>query len=73
GLMDETAYLDGSTDDRIQRYLDDKSMAQPMQDFIDRGVRAADIAAMSLPASYTGRAALDLCERTIHELRTLWP
>ena len=44
-----------------------------MRMFVERGVHVTDIAAMSLPASYPGSEALDLCERTICELQTLWP
>jgi 7-cyano-7-deazaguanine synthase in queuosine biosynthesis len=73
GLTDTTQYLDASSDPRVRRYLEHKSMEAPTSVFIERGVNVADIAAMSLPASYPGREALDLCERTISELQTLWP
>lgn len=73
GLTDSTEYLTSIADPRLQRYLADKSMERPIQEFIDRGVGPADIAALSLPMSYSARAALDLCRRAIEELRRLWP
>jgi hypothetical protein len=63
--------MDGGA--QLQRYLSNKSIENAARAFLDRGMTAADVAAMSLPADYSARDALDLCEREIRELRLLFP
>ena len=46
---------------------------QPVRNVVRRGIKARDLAALSLPADYPLRAALDMCRRGIQELRTLYP
>lgn len=74
GIEDKTRYLsetDGGA--QLQRYLSNKSIENAARAFLDRGMTAADVAAMSLPADYSARDALDLCEREIKELRLVFP
>lgn len=71
-LKDRTEYLDPASHFRLPKYLADKSMERPVQEFIDRGVGAADVSALSLPPTYPMKDALALCNRTIEELRLLW-
>lgn len=73
GLADTTDYLCSMSDPHLAGYLADKSMERPVREFLDRGIRPTDVAALSLPPAYPGRMALDLCRRTIAELRLLWP
>ena len=73
GLHDGTDYLIMLDRPDLSSYLADKSMERSMQEFLERGVRSADIAILSLPSSYAGRAALDICSRASDELRLLWP
>lgn len=71
-LKDVTEYLDPSTDERLNRYLQSKSMESAMREFVGRGVSGADIAAMSLPPHVQAQDALDLCRRAVRELSLLW-
>ena len=74
GLTDRTEYLTGlPADPRVDLYLTGKSVERSVRDFIDRGISTADVASLSLPASYPPRDALDLCQREIAELRNLFP
>lgn len=73
GLRDRTKYLTTKKADvRVARYLEGKSVERSIRDFIARGIRPTDIAALSLPAAYPGSEALDLCRRAIHELQALY-
>lgn len=72
GLEDQSAYLP-QNDPRLERYLADKSIKRPLRAYVERGIRAVDIAAMTLPPSYAPRAAYDLCQRAAQELRLLFP
>ena len=73
GLDDRSEYLTNYSDSKLQGYLADKSAERALQLFLEDGMGAADVAAMTLPNSYPGRAALDLCNRAIRELRLLLP
>jgi len=44
-----------------------------VRNFTRQGLKPTDLAALSLPRSYPLRAAMDLCERGISELATLYP
>jgi Queuosine biosynthesis protein QueC len=72
GLEDRSAYLPRS-DPKLSDYLADKSAERSLQLFLDDGIAPADIAAMSLPSTYTARSALELCQRAMDELRLLFP
>lgn len=71
GLKDQTQYLRGLSQPGIDDYLRTKSIENSMQVFIDCGIRPADIAALSLPGSYSPQEALDLCQRAIAEMRNV--
>jgi 7-cyano-7-deazaguanine synthase in queuosine biosynthesis len=73
GLDDRSEYLTNYSDSKLQGYLADKSAERSLQLFLEDGMGAADVAAMTLPNSYPRRAALDLCNRAIRELRLLLP
>lgn len=73
GVADATTYIAPSSDPAVQTWLDGKSVEQPVRNFIRRGVRARDVATLSLPADYAIRDALDLCRRGIVELSRLYP
>jgi Queuosine biosynthesis protein QueC len=72
GLDDRSEYLPRS-DSKLSNYLADKSAERPLELFLEDGVGAADVAAMSLPSSYPARSALELCTRAMAELRLLFP
>ncbi|SRR6266508_1148778 len=73
GVADRSNYIAPTTDPAVRKWLDGKSVEQPVRNFVRRGIKARDLAALSLPADYPLRAALDLCRRGIQELRTLYP
>lgn len=71
GVADLTDYIAPSSDPVVQKWLDGKSVEQPMRNFIRRGVKGKDLATLGLPDNYRLRDALDLCERGV-ELRSLF-
>ncbi|UOQ89475.1 hypothetical protein MUN74_00675 [Agromyces endophyticus] len=71
GVPDVTVYLAEDPTGRYAGFVAQKSIIEPVRDFVDRGVRASDVMTMSLPADYPAREALDLCARGIEELRGL--
>lgn len=73
GVTDITNYIAPSSDPVVQKWLDSKSVEQPVRNFIRRGVRGRDLAALGLPNNYPLRDALDLCQRGVDELRSLYP
>jgi len=73
GVTDTTTYIAPSTDPTVQKWLDSKSVEQQVRNFVRRGVKARDLATLSLPQSYPLRDALNLCQRGINELRSLYP
>lgn len=70
GLTDKTEYLVTSRPD-LSEYRARKSMLRHIEEFLERGVRPAEVSALSLPVGVSGSDAIGLCERTIEELRTL--
>lgn len=72
GVTDATAYIAPSIEPAVQRWLGSKSVEQQVRNFVRRGVKARDLATLSLPRSYSLRDALDLCQRGIKELRSLY-
>ena len=73
GVTDLSDYIAPSSDPAVQRWLDSKSVEQPVRNFIRRGVKMRELAALSLPDDYPLREASDLCRRGIQELRSLYP
>jgi hypothetical protein len=73
GVTDLSDYISPSTDPVVQKWLDGKSVEQPVRNFIRRGVKGRDLATLNLPADNPLREALDLCQRGIQELRSLYP
>lgn len=73
GVSDTTQYIAPSSDPVVQRWLDSKSVEQAVRNFVRRGVRGRDLAALGLPQNYPLRDALNLCQRGINELRSLYP
>lgn len=73
GVPDATGYIAPSSDPVVQKWLDGKSVEQQVRNFIRRGVRSRDLATLGLPSNYPLRDALDLCQRGIEELRSLYP
>lgn len=73
GVLDLTDYIAPSSDPVVQGWLDGKSVEQPVRNFIRRGVMARDLATLGLPSSFPMHDALDLCQRGIKELRSLYP
>lgn len=68
GIADTTTYIDPSGNDKLQAWLDDKSVEPAVRSFAARGVRQSDLIAMSLPTSFPLSRARDLCDRAITEL-----
>ena len=73
GVTDTTAYIAPSSDPAVRRWLDSRSVEQQVRNFVRRGVQARDLATLGLPQSYPLRDALDLCQRGIKELGSLYP
>lgn len=73
GVTDATVYIAPSSDPAVQKWLGSKSVEQQVRNFVRRGVKARDLATLSLPHSYSLGDALDLCQRGISELRSLYP
>ncbi|MEV6712572.1 hypothetical protein AB0M48_11070 [Lentzea sp. NPDC051208] len=72
GLADRSDYIAPSSDGDVQKWLDSKSVEQPVRNFIRRGVTMRDLTTLSLPADYPMRDAFDLCQRGVQELRSLY-
>lgn len=73
GVVDRSDYIAPCSDPKVQRWLDSKSVEQPVRNFIRRGVRMRDLATLSIPADYPLREVFGLCQRGIEELRSLYP
>jgi 7-cyano-7-deazaguanine synthase in queuosine biosynthesis len=69
-LSDRTAYIAPQAASPLSHRISEISVIRAVQDFVRRGVRTADIAAMSLPPSYPATRAMELCQRGVEELRT---
>lgn len=70
GVPDRTDYLCNDTTGRFTVFVQQKSIVEPMRDFVMRGIRPRDIMAMSLPAGYAATDVLALCQRGVAELRS---
>jgi hypothetical protein len=73
GISDQSSYVDPSGDPGLPGWLAKKSVEPSVRDFVRRGIRAADIAALSLPPGYPARKALRLCQEAQTELASLFP
>ena len=73
GIQDNTNYIVATPGSRLTNWLNSKSIESSVRDFVRRGIRAADIAALGLPHSYSSQEALDLCNRGLAELQGLYP
>ncbi len=72
GIPDTTTYLSEDTSGRYETFVRQKSIVEPLRDFVDRGIRPRDVMAMSLPEGYTAQDALALSQRGVEELRGLF-
>jgi len=68
GVTDATNYLVNDTTGRFDAFVSNKSIVEPVRDFVDRGVRPRDVMAMSLPAGYRAEHALALYAEGVDEL-----
>lgn len=72
GVPDRTAYLVNDASGRFDTFVEQKSIVEPMRDFVSRGIRTRDVMAMSLPRDYAATEALALSRRGVEELRGLF-
>lgn len=72
GVPDATTYLVDDPGGRYNTFVQQKSIVEPLRDFIDRGIRARDVMAMSLPEGYAAQDAFALSQRGVEELRGLF-
>jgi 7-cyano-7-deazaguanine synthase in queuosine biosynthesis len=71
GLHDPSPYLP-SSEPKLSRYLSGKSVERALELFTENGIALSDVAAMTLPPSYSPRAAFELCQRATAELGLLF-
>lgn len=71
-IPDTTTYLAEDTSGRYSTFVRQKSIVEPLRDFVDRGIRPRDVMAMSLPEGYPAQDALALSRRGVDELRGLF-
>lgn len=72
GVPDATTYLVDDPAGRYDTFVRQKSIVEPLRDFVDRGIRARDVMAMSLPEGYAAHDALALSQRGVEELRGIF-
>lgn len=72
GVPDTTTYLVDDPGGRYDAFVRQKSIVEPLRDFVDRGIRARDVMAMSLPEGYAAQDALALLRCGVEELRGLF-
>lgn len=72
GIPDITTYLVDDPGGRYNGFVQQKSIAEPLRDFVDRGIRRRDVMAMSLPDNYAAQNAFTLSQRGVEELRGLF-
>src|SRR5699024_3873092 len=63
GVADQTSYLVNDPTGRFDPFIKQKSIIEPMRDFVYRGVQAQDVMAMTLPQDYSARRALELSQK----------
>lgn len=72
GVPDVTSYLVDDQSGRYNMFLRQKSIVEPLRDFVDRGIRMRDVMTMSLPEGYSAQDAFNLTQRGVEELRELF-
>lgn len=72
GIPDTTTYLSEDTSGSYSTFIGQKSIVEPLRDFVDRGIRPRDVMAMSLPEGYPAQDALALSQRGVNELQGLF-
>lgn len=72
GVPDTTTYLSDDPGGRYGTFVRQKSIVEPMRDFVYRGIRPRDVMTMSLPEGYVPQDALALSQRGVEELRGLF-
>ncbi|MBX4170307.1 hypothetical protein K3M35_16855 [Rhodococcus sp. DMU2021] len=72
GVPDVTTYLSDDPSGRYDKFVRQKSIAEPLRDFVHHGVRPRDVMTMSLPDDYAAQDALALLQRGVEELRGLF-
>lgn len=72
GLTDTTNYISPGSNPDLQRWLEENSVEQPVRNLLKRGLTARDLATLGLPAGHSIRDALDLCQRGLAELGSLY-
>lgn len=73
GLSDATNYISPGSNVDLQHWLDENSVEQPIRNLLKRGLLARDLTTLGLPTGYPIRDALDLCQRGLVELGSLYP
>jgi 7-cyano-7-deazaguanine synthase in queuosine biosynthesis len=72
GLQDRTGYIEAGKNAELAKWLAQQSVERQIRNFVARGVRQRDLAALNLPADFKLSEAMDLCQRGIAELRSLY-
>lgn len=72
GVPDTTTYLIEAPGGQYATFVRQKSIVEPLRDFVDRGIGARDAMAISLPLDYVPKDALALLQRGVEELRGLF-
>jgi hypothetical protein len=72
GIPDRTQYLLHDKSGKSDDFIEQKTILEPLRDFVARGIRSRDIMAMPLPGDYSPREALSICERGVEELEVLF-
>lgn len=72
GLEDRTEYIDPAGDERVQRWLEDKSVLGAMRDFLDQPLSEVDVALLRVPSIVPLTDVRDICDRGRAELGTLF-
>lgn len=71
-IPDITTYLSEDTSGRYDTFVRQKSIVEPLRDFVGRGIRPRDVMAMPLPDDFSAQEALALSRRGVEELRGLF-
>lgn len=68
-IQDKTAYASPTHSQRVAHWLNEHTTVPAMGDFVAGGISERDVAAMALPDDYVARAAYELCQRGLEEIR----
>ena len=72
GIEDATDYIVPDPGTPLAAWLEHNNIEPSIRAFIQRGVRSRDIATLSLPSTYSPKDALDICQRGLNELQSLY-